>query len=160
MRKLMITTTLAGLLLAAIAVAGLAAVGPRLDGTFNVTGTVQDSDFVPAVPPGTKITDTYKFVSTCGSGECAKVKLTRTSGGRNVKSTLKRLKPGVYKGKEGPAPYTCVAPIGNPGQFTGVNKVKVTKSSNGRATKFTGTSKIKFTGCTETFENSKVTGKK
>jgi hypothetical protein len=50
MRKLMITTTLAGLLLAVVAVAGLAAVGPRLDGTFNVTGTVQDSDFVPPVP--------------------------------------------------------------------------------------------------------------
>src|SRR5882672_9666549 len=108
MRKLMITTTLAGLLLAVVAVAGLAAVGPRLDGTFKVTGTVQDSDFVPPVPAGTKITDTYKFVATCGSGECAKVKLTRSSGGRNVKSTLKRVKPGVYKGNEGPAPYTCV----------------------------------------------------
>jgi hypothetical protein len=156
MRKLVITAAGAALLLLAVTVAG-ASGGPRLDGTFNVAATIQGNDI--GIPAGTNTTDTYKFKSTCGSGACAKVKLTRTSGGRNTKSTLKKTAPGVYKGTEGPAPYICVKPLGTPGLFTGDHTIKVTKSKDGLATKISGTTVIHITGCTETIENVSLKGK-
>jgi hypothetical protein len=158
MRKLIISAAGAAVLLAAVAAVVSASGGPRLEGAFKVTGTVTDSDFTPPIPPGTTTHDTYKFNPTCASGGCPKVKLTRVSGGRNYKSTLNRIKPGVYKGPEGPFAYSCVNPPLDPGHFTGVNKINVTDSSHGHATKFKGTSKIKFTGCDETFENADVRG--
>ena len=157
MRKLIITAAGAALLLLAVAVAVQAGSGPRLNGSFNVTATIQDNDI--GIPAGTNTTDVYVFKSTCRSGACAKVGLIRKSGGRNVKSTLNKTAPGVYKGTEGPEPYTCVKPIGTPGQFTGDHKIKVTKSANGLATKISGTTAIHITGCTETFENVALKGK-
>jgi len=149
----------AGVALLAVAMVGTgqAGSGPRLSGTFSVTGSVEGNDI--GIPAGTVTTDVYTFKPTCGSGGCAKVALTRKSGGRNFKSTLKKTAPGVYKGTEGPAAYTCVKPIGTPGQFTADHKIKVTKSANGRATKISGDIKVHITGCTETFENAKLTGK-
>ena len=87
------------------------------------------------------------------------MKLIRVAGARNVKSTLHRTAPGRYRGTEGPTPYTCLTPFGDPGTFTAVNKVRVTKSKNGKATKIAGSIKTKISGCTETFENAKFTGK-
>jgi hypothetical protein len=144
------------LLLAVVAVA-MAGGGPRLNGTFDAAVTIQGNDI--GIPAGTKTTDTYVFKSTCKSGACAKVKLTRKAGGRNVKSTLKKTAPGVYKGTEGPEPYTCVKPLGAPGQFTGDHTIKVTKAKNGLATKISGTTAIHITGCTETYENVALKGK-
>jgi hypothetical protein len=157
MRKLVTAAAGAALLLVVVTGVGSASGGPRLDGSFNVTGTMQGDDI--GIPAGTNSTDTYTFKSTCGSGACAKVKLTRASGGRNVKSTLKKTAPGVYKGTEGPEPYTCVKPLGAPGQFTGDHTIKVTKSKNGLATQISGTTAIHITGCTETFENVALKGK-
>jgi hypothetical protein len=157
MRRLVMAAAGAAVLLVAVTGAVEASGGPRLDGTFNVTGKIQGNDI--GIPAGTVSTDTYKFKSTCGSGACAKVKLTRTSGGRNIKSTLKKIAPGVYKGTEGPAPYTCVKPLGAPGQFTGDHTIKVTKSKDGLATKIGGTTLIHITGCAETFENVSLSGK-
>jgi hypothetical protein len=157
MRKLIIAATGAALLLLAAAAAVQAGGGPRLNGTFNVGATIQDNDI--GIPVGTGTTDVYSFKSTCKSGACSKVGLTRKSGARNVKSTLRKTAPGVYKGSEGPEPYTCVKPIGAPGQFTGDHKIKVTKSANGLATKISGTTAIHITGCTETFENVTFRGK-
>jgi len=158
MRKLLITIVGAATLLVAVAATSSAGGGPRLEGAFKVTGTVKDNDFVPMIPPGTKVHDTFKFKSTCASGGCPKVKLTRDAGGRNVKSTLHRIKPGVYKGDEGPEPYACARPLGHSGHFTAKNTVKVTNSDHGLATQISGTSKVHFTGCTETFENVKFKG--
>jgi hypothetical protein len=75
-----------------------------------------------------------------------------------VKSTLRKTKPGVYEGNEGPEPYSCVSPIGKPGQFTAHHKIKVTKSKNGRATKIAGQTTIQITGCKETFEDVDLRG--
>ena len=156
MRKAMIG---AGVVVLARMLVGVAAAGggPRLDGTFKVTGTVTGTD-INGLSPGAHNKDTFTFAATCPSGGCPKVKLTRDAGGRNVKSTLKRVKPGVYKGDEGPVAYTCVSPLGDPGSFTGNNKIKVTKTDHGKATAISGTSKIKFKGCDETFENTKIKG--
>ncbi|MFL5901479.1 MAG: hypothetical protein ACJ75S_09830 [Solirubrobacterales bacterium] len=100
------------------------------------------------------------FKSTCGGkGGCAKVGLTRESGGRDVKSTLHKTAPGVYKGNEGPEPYICVNPIGAKGEFTGEHKITVTKSQKGRAKKISGKTVIHLTGCTETIEEVSLRGK-
>jgi len=138
--------------------ASLAGSGPRLNGTFQVTGTVQNNDI--GIPAGTEITDVYVFKSTCGgTGGCPKVVLTRKSAGRNFKSTLKKQAPGVYKGTEGPYPYTCVDPIGTKGTFKGQNKITVTKAKKGKAIKISGRLVDRFTGCNETFEEAKVIGR-
>jgi hypothetical protein len=157
MQKLTIGVAGAALLLVAMAGAVAANGGPRLEGKFNVTATIQGNDI--GIAPGTKTTDVYTFKSTCGSGACAKVKLTRKSGTRNVKSTLHQTAPGTYEGTEGPQPYTCVTPLGTPGQFTADHKIKVTKSQNGLAKNISGTTEVHITGCTETFEKVKLTGK-
>jgi hypothetical protein len=150
----------AGVILLVVAMVGVgqAAGGPRLSGSFNVTMTIGGNDI--GIPPGTVGTDVYTFKSTCGAGACSKVTLTRKSGGRNFKSTLKKTALGLYKGTEGPFAYTCVKPLGAPGQFTADHKVKVTKSENGLAKKISGEIKIHITGCTETFENGTLSGKK
>ena len=157
MRKLMITVGLASLLALTAASLGVAGGGPRLNGTFEMTGKVGDNDI--GVPIGTATTDTYVFKSTCGgTGGCPKVSLTRKSGNRNLKSTLSRKAPGVYKGVEGPAPYVCVDPIGIKGQFTGSHKITVTKARKGKATKIADQLVIHITGCTETFEEGTMKG--
>lgn len=157
MRKPTIVALGAALLLIAMAGMGEAGSGPRLQGSFGVTGSVQGNDI--GVPVGTVTSETYSFKSGCGSGSCAKVALTRKSPGRTTKSTLKKVAPGVYKGSEGPSPYVCVNPIGTPGQFTAEHKIKVTKSAGGLATRISGEIKTHITGCTETFENAKISGK-
>jgi hypothetical protein len=159
MRKVMIATAGAAVLLAVVASIGSAGAGPRLNGTFAVTGTVQDSDYVPAIPPGTKTNDIYRFKSRCASGACARVKLNRDAGGRHIRSTLHKTAPRRYRGTEGPQPYLCVDPIGDPGQFTSTHTIRVTRARNGHATRFSGQIKIRITGCTETFENVAVEGK-
>jgi hypothetical protein len=157
MRRLTVALSLASLLALAVASLGAAGSGPRLNGTFEMTGKVGDNDI--GVPVGTETTDTYVFKSTCGgTGGCAKVTLTRKSGNRNVKSTLSRKAPGVYKGVEGPAPYVCVDPIGTKGQFTGSHKVTVTKAKKGKATKISDQLVIHITGCNETFEEGTMKG--
>jgi hypothetical protein len=157
MRKPMIVALGTALLLVPMVSVGQAGSGPRLQGSFNVTGSVEGNDI--GVPAGTVTTEVYTFKSSCGSGGCPKVTLTRKSASRKIKSTLKKVAPGVYKGSEGPSPYTCVDPLGAPGQFTADHKIKVTKSAGGLATRISGEIKTHITGCTETFENAKVTGK-
>jgi hypothetical protein len=134
-----------------------AASGPRLDGSFRVTATILSNDI--GIPPGSVTADTYVFKSTCPKGPCAKVGLTRESGGRDVKSTLHKAAPGVYKGNEGPEPYVCVNPIGDKGQFTGEHKITVTKASKGLAKKITGKTVIHISGCVETIEEVSLRGK-
>jgi hypothetical protein len=157
MQKPTIVALGAALLLLAMASMGEAGSGPRLQGTFGVTGSVTGNDI--GVPPGTVTSETYTFKSSCPAGGCAKVTLTRKSASRKIKSTLKKVGPGVYKGNEGPSPYVCVNPIGTPGQFTAEHKIKVTKSAGGQATRISGEIKTHITGCTETFENAKISGK-
>lgn len=159
MRKPFIAALGAAVTMAMVAIPGAAGVkAPRLDGTFAVTGAVRDNDI--GIPAGSEVSDTFVFKSTCRSGACKRVGLTRKSGGRNVKSTLRMTKPGVYEGNEGPEPYTCVNPIGQPGQFTGHNKIKVTTAKNGKATKIVGRTEQHITGCKETFENVDLRGTK
>jgi hypothetical protein len=158
MRKAMVAAAVVALLSALVVASGEAGSGPRLNGTFQVTGTVGGNDI--GIPAGTETTDVYVFKSTCsGTGGCAKVNLTRKSGGRNVKSILKKTAPGAYKGSEGPLPYTCVKPLGAAGQFTGENRIKVTKAKNGKAKKISGKLVVHITGCTETFEEASIVGK-
>jgi hypothetical protein len=156
-RKLMIVLAAAALLAAASAY-GKGSSGPRLNGSFRMTATILSNDI--GIPPGTVTTDVYVFKSTCGgSGACNRVGLTRESGERDIKSTLRMTAPGVYKGSEGPAPYTCVKPIGAPGQFTGDHKITVTQSKAGRVTKVSAKTVIHITGCTETVEEVTLRGK-
>src|SRR6478672_6737188 len=136
MRRLVPLAVGAALLLTTVTGALAKGGAPRLDGTFTTTGTIQANDI--GIAPGTVGTDTYKFKSTCKKGACAKVTLTRKSGGRELKSTLRKTAPGVYKGSEGPAPYTCINPLGGKGEFTGDHTIKVTKSQNGLAKKISG----------------------
>jgi hypothetical protein len=157
MRKAMIAVGGIALLASMAASTGQAGSGPRLDGSFRMTATILSNDI--GIPSGTVTTDVYVFKSTCkGSGGCARVGLTRKSGERNIKSTLKRTAPGVYKGTEGPVPYTCVKPLGAAGQFTGEHKITVTKAKNGKARKVSGKLVIHITGCTETIEEASLRG--
>lgn len=164
MRKLLSAAAAAALVTAIVAVPGEASrtagtsKPPRLDGSFNVTGAVRGNDI--GIPAGSPVHDTFAFKSTCGRGACKKVGLTRDAGGRDVKSTLHMTKPGVYEGNEGPEPYTCVNPIGQPGQFTGHTKIKVTKAKSGKATKIAGQTHQTFTGCKETYEDVDFKGTK
>jgi hypothetical protein len=130
---------------------------PRLNGSFEMSAVILSNDI--GIPPGSETTETYAFKSTCGKGACAKVGLTRDYGGKNVKSTLRRTAPGVYKGTEGPEPYVCVNPIGTPGTFTGDHKVTVLKSKNGKATRIKDKLVIHIDGCTETIEEVILKGK-
>ena len=156
MRKAMFTAVAMSVLVLSAA-SSLAGSGPRLNGKFEMTGKVGANDI--GIPVGTETSDVYTFKSTCGgTGGCAKVALTRKSGGRNIKSTLKKKAPGVYKGVEGPAPYVCVDPIGTKGQFTGKHKVTVTKAKKGKATKIADKLVIHITGCNETFEEGTMKG--
>jgi len=154
---LIVSFVVALVLVAGVAVFAQAASGPRLNGSFKVTATILSNDI--GIPPGSVTSDVYVFKSTCRKGSCAKVALTRESGGRDVKSTLHRTAPGAYKGNEGPEPYVCVNPIGAKGEFTGEHKIKVTKSRKGRATKISGKTVIHISGCTETIEEVTLRGK-
>jgi hypothetical protein len=157
-RKLMIVVAGVALLLVAASAYGKGSNGPRLDGSFRMTATILSNDI--GIPPGTVTTDVYVFKSTCGgSGACNRVGLTRESGERDIKSTLRMTAPGVYKGSEGPAPYTCVKPPGAAGQFTGDHKITVTRSKAGRVARISGKTVIHITGCTETVEEATLKGK-
>ena|GEM_PF-5853364 len=157
MRRLIVSLVVVLVLATGVAALAQAASGPRLNGSFKVTATILSNDI--GIPPGSVTSDVYVFKSTCRKGSCAKVGLTRESGGRDVKSTLHRTAPGVYKGNEGPEPYVCVNPIGAKGEFTGEHKIKVTKSRKGRATKISGKTVIHISGCTETIEEVTLRGK-
>jgi hypothetical protein len=157
MRKLAVAVAAAAVL--AVATMGVvqAGSGPRLNGTFKVTATILNNDM--GIPSGTVTADVYTFKSTCGSGGCPKVDLTRKSGNRNVKSSLRKTAPGVYTGTEGPQPYTCITPLGAKGQFTGDHSIKVTKAKNGLAQTISGKTVIHITGCKETVEEIALKGK-
>jgi hypothetical protein len=157
MRKLMAIAAAAALLLVTVANAKQASTGPRLSGSFTMTATILSNDI--GIPPGSVTSDVYVFKSTCKKGGCPSIGLTRESGDRDVKSTLKRTAPGVYKGTEGPEPYVCVNPLGANGQFTGDHKITVTKAKNGLAKKVSGKTVIHITGCNETIEEVSLRGK-
>lgn len=157
MRKLTVATVVAVLFAIAAASAVQAGSGPRLNGVFKMTATILNNDM--GIPSGTVTTDVYTFKSTCGSGGCPKVQLTRKSGNRNVKSSLHQTAPGVYKGNEGPQPYTCITPLGAAGQFTGQHTIKVTKVKNGLAQAISGKLVVHITGCKETVEEVALKGK-
>jgi hypothetical protein len=142
-RKLFLALAVAGLM-AALVPTVMAAAGPRLAGTFDVVGTIQGNDF--GVPAGTTTDDVFKFSSRCKSGECARVKLDRDGGDHShYKSTLRRVRRGVYKGTEGPEPYSC--PDNNAATFTAKHTIKVTKAKKGKATAIGGSTKITIANC-------------
>lgn len=155
MRKLFLALAVAGLM-AVAAPAVMAAAGPRLAGTFDVVGTIHENDF--GIADGTTTPDVFKFTG-CKRGGCAKVKLDRDGGNHShYKSTLKKVKRGVYKGTEGPYPYSC--PDNNASTFTAVHTVKVTKTKGGKATAISGTSKVKIANCgVASFVNYTLKGK-
>ena len=159
MRKKLVAVTTLVLAFAVFSYFASAAGGPHLDGKFKVTETVGDNDYTPQIPEGSKIEETFIFNATCNSGACRKVKLTRKGSTRRVKSTLHKVRKGVYKGTEGPENYVCVNPLGDPGTFTNDIKVRVTKTVDGDATKIAGNMHVELQGCDETFEDSKFTGK-
>ena len=156
MRKLFLALAVAGSL-AIMAPAVLAGAGPRLAGTFDVTGTIKDNDF--GIPPDTKTPDVFKFTSKCKSGGCKRVKLDRDGGDHShYKSTLQKVKRGVYRGTEGPYPYKC--PDNANSTFTAQHTVRVSKTKNGKATAFTGSSKVKIANCDfASFVNYSLSGK-
>jgi hypothetical protein len=142
-RKLFLAVAVAGFLVAVVPVA-LAAVKARIAGTYDIDATFQQNDF--GVPAGTKTTDVWKFTK-CRKAGCKTVKLDRQGGTANAhyKSTLHRVRKGVYKGTEGPYPYKC--PGTNNATFTAANTVRLTKAKDGKATEFKGTEKTKIQNC-------------
>ena len=143
MRKftlVLVTLALAG---AVTTSAVLAAGGPRLAGTFDVTGTVHANDF--GIPDGNTTPDVWKF-SGCRKAGCRRVKLDRDGGNQaHYKSTLTKVRKGVYKGTEGPYPYQC--PNAPGATFTAKHTVRVTKTKNGKATAFSGKSIVRIANC-------------
>lgn len=147
MRRLVILVMAVGMfaVLTSVVTAGG---GPRLDGKFKVDATVKDNDF--RIPQGTVTKDVYRFRSPCDSGACKKVKLDRKGGSveHHYKSTLTKVSPGVYKGTEGPYPYTdCNVPGGENASFKANHKIEVTKARNGKAKKIGGKTDIEIDGC-------------
>jgi hypothetical protein len=153
----MVATAAAMMLLVAVAGARQANSGPRLNGPFRMTATILGNDI--GIPAGSVTSDIYVFKSACVSGGCLNVGLTRESGGRDVRSTLRKTAPGAYKGNEGPEPYTCVKPPGEKGEFTGEHRITVTKAKDGRAQRVSGKTVIHISGCTETIEEVSLKGK-
>lgn len=156
MRRLILAVLAAGLI-AVAAPAVMAGAGPRLHGSFNTVGTIKGNDL--GVPAGTKTDDVFKFTSRCKAGACAKIKLDRDGGDNShYKSTLRKTRPGVYKGTEGPEPYTCLD--NDEATFTAKHTIKVTRARNGKATAIGGTTNIKIAGCSAgTFVNYTLKGK-
>jgi hypothetical protein len=157
-RKLIVVLPVAGLLLVVPTV--MAAGGPRLAGTFDVVATIHENDFNPGpIPDGTTTKDVFKFTASCKAPKaCAKIKLDRDGGDHShYKSTLTKTAPGVYKGTEGPFPYTC----GNNANatFTAKHVIRVTKAKNRRAKRISGTSKVTIANCPfATFVNYTLKG--
>jgi hypothetical protein len=142
-RKLFLALLAAGLVAVAAPVV-LAGTGPRLNGSFKTVATIHGNDL--GIADGTKTNDVFKFTSRCPSGACARVKLDRDGGNhKHYKSTLRKVKPGVYKGTEGPFPYTCANEANS--TFTTKHTIRVTKTKDGKATAFGGTSKVTITNC-------------
>jgi hypothetical protein len=153
-RKLFLALAVAGSL-AVMAPVVLAAGGPRIAGTFDVTGTIHANDF--GVADGTTTPDVWKF-SGCRKAGCRKVKLDRDGGNHaHYKSTLTKVRKGVYKGTEGPYPYSC--PNSPNATFTAKHTVRVTKTKDGKATAFSGKSNVKIANCPFTFVNYTLKGK-
>jgi hypothetical protein len=142
-RKLTLALLAAGLV-ALSAPAALAGAGPRLHGSFKTVATIKENDF--GIAEGTKTNDVFKFTSSCPSGGCARVKLDRDGGKhQHYKSTLRKVRPGVYKGTEGPFAYSCP---GSPNAtFTAKHTIRVTKTRAGKATAFGGNSKVTIANC-------------
>jgi hypothetical protein len=141
-RKLLLALAVAGLLVAAPVAVAL--VKARIAGTYDVDATIQQNDF--GVPPGTKTSDVWKFTK-CRRAGCRTVKLDRQGGTSNAhyKSTLHKVRKGVYKGTEGPYPYSC--PTNGNATFTAANTVRLTKAKDGKATEWKGTEKTKIQNC-------------
>jgi hypothetical protein len=143
-RKLILALAAAGLV-AILASTAMAAGGRRIAGTFDVVGTIHGNDFPGPIPDGTTTKDVFKF-SGCKKAGCAKVKLDRDGGDHShYKSTLKKVRRGVYKGTEGPYPYSC--PGSPTSTFTAKHTVKITKAKDGKATAIGGSSKVKIANC-------------
>ncbi|MEA2462003.1 MAG: hypothetical protein QOH90_2180 [Actinomycetota bacterium] len=144
MRKLILALAAAGLMVVTVPTV-LAAGGPRLAGKFKVVGTIHANDF--GIPDGTTTPDEFKFTAKCPAPRaCAKIKLDRDGGNHShYKSTLRKVKPGVYKGTEGPYPYSCID--NNAATFTAKHTIKVTKAKSGKATAIGGSTKITIANC-------------
>ena len=144
MRRLMLLVTVVGLFAAMTSIV-MAAVGGRLEGKYNVDATIKGNDF--GVAEGTVATDVFRFKSPCDEGPCRKVKLDRQGGTANAhyKSTLRKESKGVYEGTEGPNLYEC--PGSPDATFTAKHHIEITKARNGKARKFTGTTKYKIQDC-------------
>src|SRR3954463_3675132 len=142
-RKLFLALAVA-CFLAVMAPAAFALVKARIAGTYDVDATIQQNDL--GVPPGTKTADVWKFTK-CRRAGCKTVKVDRQGGTANAhyKSTMHKVRKGVYKGTEGPYPYQC--PNSPNATFTAANTVKLTKAKDGKATEWKGTEKVKVQNC-------------
>jgi hypothetical protein len=158
-RKLILALAVAGLMVVAVPTV-MAAGGPRLAGTFSVVGTIHENDFNPGpIPDGTTTKDVFKFTASCKAPKaCATIALDRDGGKHShYKSTLRKTARGVYKGTEGPFPYSC--PGSNNATFTAKHVIRVTKARNRRAKTIGGTSKVKILNCSfATFVNYTLKG--
>jgi hypothetical protein len=154
-RKLFLALAVAGFLV--MVPAAMAAIGARLAGTFDVTGTIKENDF--GIPPGTKTPDVWKFTG-CRRTGCRRVNVDRDGGNHaHYKSTLRKVRRGVYKGTEGPYPYDC--PDNAHSTFTAAHTVKITKAKDGKATVIGGNSKVKIANCGfASFVNYSLSGKR
>lgn len=154
MRKLILALVAVGLV-AVVVPTVMAGAGPRLAGTFKVVGTIKSNDF--GIPEGRKTPDVFKFTSRCKSGGCARVKLDRDGGDhQHYKSTLRKTRPGVYKGTEGPYRYSC---LDSRSTFIAKHTVRVTRAADGKATAFKGKTHIEIANCSvATFVNYTLKG--
>jgi hypothetical protein len=74
--------------------------GGRLQGTWTMKGKITRADNVRGERKGQKITRKWSFSSTCASGPCKTLKVTRTrTRGQKDTTVLKRVRKDYYSGK-------------------------------------------------------------
>jgi hypothetical protein len=122
----------------------MAATGSRLAGSFKTVATIHANDSASLREPRrTTSSSSPRGASpevAPGPSSTATAATTRTTS-----PTLRKTAPGVYRGTESPYPYSCLtAPNAT---FTAKHVVKVTKTKNGKATAFKGSSKVTIANC-------------
>jgi hypothetical protein len=117
----------------------------RLDGTFTAYGTVAKAVNVPGEHVGDNVVRTWRFVSSCPSGQCSSVQLFRQRGSATDQITLTQVEPGYYTGTAAfVAPVRCGRRYIRQGEFAPYSITltitsTTTQGANVVATGFTAT---------------------
>jgi hypothetical protein len=91
--------------------------GARLDGQFQLAGRITKANNVPGEHKGQTVLRTWTFASTCATGPCATLDLTRSRQTGTDQVVLTLTKHGSYKGSGSFfAPLRCGGRINRRGE--------------------------------------------